>query len=79
LSGGHLFGVAVSPDGRWFATAGVDPFVLEMAIEVTEISPSDPVIAACSRVKRNLTREEWNQYVGDESYRPTCSTLAKER
>jgi len=77
--GGRLFGVAVSPDGRWFASAGLDPFVLKMAIEATEIWPPDPVAAACSKLKRNLTREEWDQYVGAEVYRPTCSTLAKER
>jgi WD40 repeat protein len=76
--GGRLFGVAVSPDGRWFATAGLDPSVLEMAIEVTEIWPADPVAAACAKLRRNLTREEWDQYVGAEVYRPTCSTLAKE-
>lgn len=78
-SGGHLFGVAVSPDGWQFATAGVDPSSLEMIIEVTEIWPRDPVAFACGKVMRNLTRSEWDEYLGAEVYRPTCSTLPKER
>jgi hypothetical protein len=48
-----------------------------MAIEVTEIWPADPVAAACAKVKRSLTREEWRQYVGGEDYRPTCPQAGK--
>jgi WD40 repeat protein len=35
----------------------------------------DQVREACLRVTRNLTREEWRQYVGDEPYEATCSNL----
>jgi hypothetical protein len=28
---------------------------------------------ACKGVKRNLTREEWRQFLGDADYRRTCS------
>jgi hypothetical protein len=27
---------------------------------------------ACERLTRNLTREEWRQYLVDEPYRATC-------
>jgi WD40 repeat protein len=29
----------------------------------------------CSRIPRNLTREEWRDYMGDEPYQQTCSNL----
>jgi len=31
--------------------------------------------AACKRVSRNLTAEEWRNYLGDEPYRKTCPSL----
>ncbi len=30
---------------------------------------------ACSRLTRNLTADEWKQYLGDEPYRKTCPNL----
>jgi len=30
---------------------------------------------ACSRLTRNLTKEEWKQYLPDEVYRKTCPNL----
>lgn len=30
---------------------------------------------ACSIANRNLTRDEWKQYLGDEPYNKTCSDL----
>jgi len=37
--------------------------------------PEDLIAEACARLPRNLTREEWQQYIGDEPYRPTCPNL----
>jgi tetratricopeptide (TPR) repeat protein len=37
--------------------------------------PEDLVNEACARLSRNLTAEEWAQYLGDEAYRRTCSVL----
>ena len=39
------------------------------------LEAGDQVREACLRVTRNLTREEWRQYVGDEPYEATCSNL----
>ncbi len=30
---------------------------------------------ACRRLPRNLTREEWPLYLGNEPYRKTCPNL----
>jgi len=32
----------------------------------------DLITEACARLPRNLTPGEWRQYIGDETYRPTC-------
>ena len=38
--------------------------------------PEDLIDLACSRVTRNLTREEWTQYVGDVlPYQAVCPNL----
>lgn len=35
----------------------------------------DLIEEGCSRVTRNLTRDEWTQYLGNEPYRKTCPDL----
>ena len=35
----------------------------------------DLLDAACRHVVRNLTLEEWQRFIGDEPYRPTCREL----
>jgi hypothetical protein len=35
----------------------------------------DLMAAACARLSRNLTLEEWREHLGDEPYRPTCPEL----
>jgi hypothetical protein len=37
--------------------------------------PEDLIADACTRLPRNLTQEEWQQYVGAEPCRPTCPNL----
>jgi WD40 repeat protein len=37
--------------------------------------PDDLIAEACTRLSRNLTPAEWNTYLGDEPYRPTCPNL----
>jgi len=71
-----LRAVAIGPDGRFMASSGFDG--QNYVLEVTEIRPDDPVAAACRKVHRNLTREEWRQYVGEsEPYRPSCPQVAQ--
>jgi WD40 repeat protein len=70
---GDLMGVAVSSDSRRFAVMGQDHE--EHVIEIDEIRPADLVAAACGKVGRNLTRNEWRQYLEGEPYRLTCPSL----
>ena len=70
--GGWLTAVAISPDGRWLASTGRDPSGTTL-LEVTEIWATDPVAAACARVHRNLTRDEWREHLGESTpWRETC-------
>jgi hypothetical protein len=61
--------VAFSPDGRHFASAGGS------TVRVCPWQPDHLVAEACARVTRNLSQEEWTQYLGDEPYRQTCPDL----
>jgi WD40 repeat protein len=60
-----------SPDGNLLATAnaGVD-------IHIFFYNPSFILKEACSRLIRNLTRAEWQQYIGDAlPYQAVCPNL----
>jgi len=50
-------------------------------IEISHIiiDPTELIRDACSRLPRNLTREEWDRYLHGESYRATCPNLPKSR
>lgn len=61
--------VAFSPDGKWVATAS------GRTARVWLRRSEDLIAEACARLTRNLTLEEWRQYVGDEPYRKTCPNL----
>ena len=67
---GDLMGLAVSPDGERFAVMGDDQD--DRVIEITQIHPADGLAAACDKVGRNLTHNEWRQYLEAEPYRLTC-------
>ena len=62
--------VAFAPGGRALVTAGDDGVV-----QVSLWHPQDLLDEACARLTRNLTPEEWRQYLGDEPYRKTCPNL----
>jgi WD40 repeat protein len=61
------FRLAFSPDGSSLATTWYDD-----SLTVFELDPREWRRRACEIAGRNLTRTEWEQYVGDEPYRPTC-------
>ena len=59
--------VIFSPDGRYLATASKDH-----TARVWLWRPDDLIAEACARLTRDLSREEWQQYLGEELYRKTC-------
>jgi WD40 repeat protein len=62
--------VAFAPDSKVLATAGDDGVV-----QLSLWHPQDLLDEACTRLMRNLTPEEWRQYLRDEPYRETCPNL----
>lgn len=67
--GSTVTSVAFSPDGARLATASVDD-----TARTFEAHPSKLFDRLCkTSAGRNLTRDEWRQYVGDPAdWRPTC-------
>jgi WD40 repeat protein len=62
--------VGFSPDSRRLATSCED-----FQVRLWHWRTADLVAAACGRLPRNLTREEWREYLGNEPYRATCPNL----
>ena len=62
---------AFSPDGKLLATASREDRTARLWLW----QPKDLIAEACARLTRNLTQEEWRQYLGAEPYRETCANL----
>jgi WD40 repeat protein len=63
--------VAFSRDGKYVLSGSRDT-----TIRLWKWQPYDWIADACSRLPRNLTREEWNQYIGDVlPYQAVCPNL----
>jgi WD40 repeat protein/tRNA A-37 threonylcarbamoyl transferase component Bud32 len=60
--------IGFSPDDRYLITPG-------FRLQLWHWLPEDLIRDACSRLTRNLTLEEWRQYLGDEAYHRTCPNL----
>jgi hypothetical protein len=59
--------VAISSDSHWLATGSRDNTARLWNLRLDEL-----VDLACRIAGRNLTREEWNQYLPGQAYRKTC-------
>ncbi|MBS9769215.1 MAG: hypothetical protein J7F05_01410, partial [Trichodesmium erythraeum GBRTRLIN201] len=64
--------VAFSPDGKTIATANYDN-----TARLHWATSEGLIQEACSRLSRNLTAKEWQQYINSdlETYQKTCENL----
>ena len=62
--------MAFSPDGRVLYTLTVKENVATLRRHL--LRAEDLIAETCARLTRNLTAEEWKQYLGDTPYRKTC-------
>ncbi len=76
---GGVTDVAFSADGRRLISGGCDAVQGDLCtrglVRVWWWSPEDLATQACENFVRNLTKEEWEQYLGNEPYRATCPNL----
>lgn len=67
---GLVLAAAASSDGHWLVSSSVDGTVLLWNMWLREL-----VDLACVTAGRNLSRQEWALYFGDQEYRPICDML----
>ncbi len=67
---GTVSAVAVSPDSHWLISGSEDTTIrLRSSWQEETIDLPD---LACRMAGRNLTRNEWRQYLSNQDYRQTC-------
>jgi hypothetical protein len=62
--------LAFSRDGTLILSIGGDGTIRRWDLDMASLERR-----ACRMANRNLTREEWRQYLGSEPYRKTCPVL----
>ncbi len=72
---GPVWGVTITPDNQWFITASQDG----NARLWQPVALNDVIQSACRTSGRNLSREEWEYYVGTDLayYHRTCPEFPK--
>lgn len=68
---GYVSNPVFSPDGTWLMTSSLEGVVRLWRVETDELEA-----LACRILSRNLTQDEWLQYIGEDPYRPTCPGLS---
>jgi WD40 repeat protein len=63
----RVWALATSPDGHWLASGTQDGQVRLWPLSITDLSAR-----ACATTNRNLTRDEWEQFLGLPEYVKTC-------
>lgn len=69
---GQVDTVSFSSDGRYILTLGKNH-----PLQMWSWKPEDLIEEACTRLTRNLTYDEWKQYIPDEPYTEVCKNLPK--
>ena len=69
-----VFSLVFSPDGKLLASGSLDG-----TMTLWDVSFESWQGRACRIANRNLTRVEWEQYLGTEQYRVTCPGLLLEK
>lgn len=75
---GYIYDASFSPDGKLILTASGDGTarLWDVNPQVNPNSSTTELLSlACIRVSRNMTAEEWRQYMGNEPYHLTCSDI----
>jgi WD40 repeat protein len=71
--------LAFSPDGTYAITGSNDNTAVVWQIKFAEsleaMNGNALVQNACSRLDRNLTQQEWSQFLSAQPYRKTCPDL----
>jgi WD40 repeat protein len=64
---GDILDFAFTPDGRQILTGSSSNQAVLWSWQAADLA-----VEGCRRVTRNLTREEWDRYLGGLPYRETC-------
>lgn len=67
---GEVIAITVSPKGQWLYSGSTDGTVRRWRLRTDEM-----VKQACEIAGRNLSFEEWKQFLAGDEYRLTCSNL----
>ena len=68
-----IYSIGFSPDGHYLATASDDDDLTLWAWRTEDL-----IDRACRHLTRNLNRKEWQDFLRDIPYRPTCPNLPAE-
>ena len=66
-----VYSLAFSPNGKILASGSEDRLIILWDLDMASWQQR-----ACSIANRNLTKEEWRQFIGTGAYRKTCRDVA---